>query len=53
VEARNWRFTARSLLALIVPPLNAAGTAQRAVPTFVSLLTEKHSLNVRAGIIFV
>ena len=41
VQARNVRFTERPIrgpVARRVPPLNAAGTAQRAIPTFVSSL---------------
>src|SRR5213593_3378251 len=40
VQARNWRFAERRIRGLghEVPPLNAAGTAQRAIPTFASLL---------------
>jgi len=41
VQARNGRITDRPIRGpgvRSVPPLNAAGTAQRAIPTFVSLL---------------
>jgi len=44
VQARNVRFTERPIrgpVARRVPPLNAAGTAQRAMPTFVSSLPAK------------
>jgi len=40
VQARNWRFAERRIRGpgREVPPLNAAGTAQRAIPTFASPL---------------